>query len=172
MVRLALEKAPAGSRVHAVAEQGIPARVIAEAIGRQLDVLAVSIAPEEAAAHFGWIGAFFGLDMQGSSEQTRELLGWTPSHPGLLDDLAAGHYFRATSNSAQVPESSSVRGAAGTSGDVLGWPDRRARGRTRLTSRELPLLRATRKAREVAPAPEGSQGARSEPGGREPGCPD
>jgi nucleoside-diphosphate-sugar epimerase len=94
LVRLALEKAPAGSRVHAVAEQGIPARDIAEAIGRQLDLPVVPVAPEDAAAHFGWIGMFFGLDMQGSSALTRELLDWVPTHPGLLDDLAAGHYFR------------------------------------------------------------------------------
>jgi nucleoside-diphosphate-sugar epimerase len=102
MVRLALDKAPAGSRMHAVAEQGIPARDIAQAIGQQLEVPVVSIAPEDAAAHFGWIGAFFGLDMQGSSERTRELLGWTPTHPELLDDLAAGHYFRAAGDSTQV----------------------------------------------------------------------
>jgi nucleoside-diphosphate-sugar epimerase len=99
MVASALEKAPAGSRVHAVAESGIPAKDIAMAIGRQLDVPVVSIAPEDAAAHFGWIAAFFGLDMQGSSERTQELLGWTPTRPGLLDDLVAGHYFRAADDS-------------------------------------------------------------------------
>lgn len=94
MVHLALEKAPAGSRVHGVAEEGIPTREIAEVIGRHLDVPVVSIAPEQAAEHFGWIGAFFALDIAASSTLTRELLGWTPTHPGLIEDLDAGHYFR------------------------------------------------------------------------------
>ena len=95
MVALALEKAPAGSRVHGVAEEGIPTRAIAEVIGRHLGVPVVSIAPEDAAAHFGWLGAFFALDIPASSALTRQLLDWTPTHPGLLEDLAAGHYFRA-----------------------------------------------------------------------------
>jgi nucleoside-diphosphate-sugar epimerase len=92
LVALALEKAPAGSRVHAAAEEGIPARDIAEAIGRSLGVPAASVAPEDADAHFGWIGRFFALDMTASSTLTRELLDWTPTRPGLLEDLAAGHY--------------------------------------------------------------------------------
>lgn len=94
LVGLALEQAPAGSRVHAVAEEGIPTREIAEAIGRHLGVPVVSIAPEQAAGHFGWLGAFFALDIRASSTLTRELLGWTPTHPGLIEDLDAGHYFR------------------------------------------------------------------------------
>ena len=94
MVRLALEKAPAGSIVHAVGEEGVAARDIAEAIGRGLDIPVTSVALDDAAAHFGWMGAFFALDVPTSSALTRELLGWTPSHPGLLDDLEAGHYFR------------------------------------------------------------------------------
>jgi nucleoside-diphosphate-sugar epimerase len=93
MVRLALEKAPAGSRVHGVAEEGIPTRQIAEVIGRRLDVPVVSIAPEQAAAHFDWLGMFFAMDLPSSSTRTRELLGWTPTHPGLIEDLEAGHYF-------------------------------------------------------------------------------
>ncbi|MCU1475806.1 MAG: oxidoreductase [Subtercola sp.] len=97
MVRLALEKAPAGSRVHAVGEQGILARQIAEVIGRQLDVPVVSVAPDDVAAHFGWIGAFFGLDIPASSDLTQQLLGWTPTHPGLIDDLEASYYFRSAS---------------------------------------------------------------------------
>lgn len=92
LVRLALEQAPAGSAVHAVGEEGIPARDIAEAIGRRLDVPVVSVAPEEAAEHFGWIGSFFALDVPASSALTRERLGWTPTHPGLLADLEAGYY--------------------------------------------------------------------------------
>lgn len=94
LVRLALEKAPAGSRMHAVAEEGIPARTIAEAIGRQLGVPAVSVASDDAAEHFGWIGAFFALDVPASSAITQELLGWTPTHPGLVADLDAGYYVR------------------------------------------------------------------------------
>jgi nucleoside-diphosphate-sugar epimerase len=97
MVSLALEKAASGSIVHGVGEQGVPARVIAEAIGRHLDVPVVSVAPEDAAEHFGWIGAIFSLDLPASSVLTQELLGWTPSHPGLIQDLEAGHYFRTVS---------------------------------------------------------------------------
>lgn len=92
LVRLALERSPAGSVVHAVAEEGVPARDIAAAIGRGLGVPAVSVAPDDAAAHFGWIGMFFALDIPASSALTRERLNWTPTHPGLLDDLAAGCY--------------------------------------------------------------------------------
>lgn len=94
MVRLALENAPAGSVVHAVAEEGITARQIAEAIGRGLGVPVASVAPDDAADHFGWIAAFFALDIPASSAITQEMLGWAPSHPGLIADLEAGSYFR------------------------------------------------------------------------------
>ena len=94
LVRLALDSAPAGSRVHAVAEEGVTAREIAEEIGRQLGIPTASIAPSDADAHFGWIGRFFAVDMPASSAITREQLGWTPSHPVLLADLAAGYYTR------------------------------------------------------------------------------
>ena len=94
MIALALEKAPAGAVVHGVGEEGVAAREIAEAIGRHLGVPAASIAPDDLAAHFGWIGAFFGVDMPASSTRTQELLGWTPTHPTLLADLEAGYYFR------------------------------------------------------------------------------
>jgi nucleoside-diphosphate-sugar epimerase len=94
LVRLALEQAPRGSRVHAVAEDGVPAREIAGVIGRHLDVPVVSVPSEEAAEHFGWIGAFFALDLPAGSTETRRLLGWTATGPGLLEDLEAGHYFR------------------------------------------------------------------------------
>lgn len=97
LIRLALEKAPAGSVVHGVGEEGIPAREIADIIGRGLDVPVTSVAPEDVAAHFGWIGAFFGLDIPASSTLTQQMLGWTPTHPGLLEDLEAGHYFRPAS---------------------------------------------------------------------------
>lgn len=94
LVRLALQTAPAGSVVHAVAEEGVPARTIAEAIGSQLGVPVAPVAPEAAAEHFGWIGAFFALDVPASSALTQDLLGWTPTHPGLIEDLRAGHYVR------------------------------------------------------------------------------
>jgi nucleoside-diphosphate-sugar epimerase len=92
MVRLALEKAPAGSRVHAVAETGIPSRDIAAAIGETLGLPVTSVTPEDADAHFGWIGGFFGMDVTATSTRTRELLGWTPTGPTLLEDLASGAY--------------------------------------------------------------------------------
>lgn len=97
LVRLALDKAPAGSVVHAVGEEGIPTRTIAEVIGRHLGVPVAVIPPEEAAAHFGWIGAFFALDAPTSSAFTQDMLGWSPTHPGLLADLEAGYYFRSVS---------------------------------------------------------------------------
>jgi len=78
--------------VHAVGEEGVPARDIAEAIGRALGVPAAPVATKEAAAHFGWIGGFFALDLPASSALTRERLGWRPTGPTLLEDLAAGAY--------------------------------------------------------------------------------
>jgi nucleoside-diphosphate-sugar epimerase len=92
LVRLALEKAPAGQSVHAVAEEGVPTRAIAEAIGRGLGVPVESVPAERAADHFGWIGMFFGADCTASSQKTRELLGWEPTGPTLLEDLDAGFY--------------------------------------------------------------------------------
>jgi nucleoside-diphosphate-sugar epimerase len=95
LFRLALEAAPAGSAVHAVAEEGVPIRDIAEVIGRHLDIPVVSISPADAHEHFTWLGGFLGLDSPTSSAQTRELLRWRPTHAGLIDDLDQGHYFRA-----------------------------------------------------------------------------
>jgi nucleoside-diphosphate-sugar epimerase len=94
LVLLGLDKAPAGSRLHAVAESGVPARAIAEAIGRGLGLPSRSVRPEDAAAHFGWIGAFFAMDMSSSSVLTQELFDWKPTGPTLLEDLAGGSYFR------------------------------------------------------------------------------
>jgi nucleoside-diphosphate-sugar epimerase len=94
--RLTLEKAPTGP-VHAIAEEGVPTRTIAEVIGRHLNVPAASIAPADAAAHFGFLGAFFGIDSPASSARTREVLGWQPVHHGLIADLDEGHYFDAAS---------------------------------------------------------------------------
>jgi nucleoside-diphosphate-sugar epimerase len=94
LYRLALESAPAGTVLHAVAEEGVPTREIAQVIGRQLDLPVVSIDPDEAGDHFGWIGAFFGLDVPASSALTRERTGWEPTHVGLIADLEQGHYFQ------------------------------------------------------------------------------
>jgi nucleoside-diphosphate-sugar epimerase len=93
LFRLALESAPAGSRLHGVAEEGVPFRDFAEAIGRGLGVPAASIAPQDAAGHFGFLGAFAAADNPASSALTRQRLGWTPVHPGLIADLGDGHYF-------------------------------------------------------------------------------
>jgi nucleoside-diphosphate-sugar epimerase len=95
LYRLAVERSPAGSVWHAVGDEGVPTREIAEVIGRHLRVPVVSIAPEEADDHFGWIGAFFALDAPASSALTRERMGWEPVHPGLIADLEEGHYFKA-----------------------------------------------------------------------------
>ncbi len=92
LYRLVLEKHEAGSRYHAVAEEGIPARDIAEVIGRGLKVPVVSLSPEEAAAHFGWLSMFADLDLPASSAQTQERLGWHPTGPGLIADLAQMQY--------------------------------------------------------------------------------
>lgn len=100
LYRLALENARAGSVFHAVADEGVPTRDIAEVIGRHLDVPVVSVAPEDAAEHFGWIGAFFGIDAPASSALTRQRLGWQPTHAGLIADLEEGHYFRSAQTAA------------------------------------------------------------------------
>ncbi len=87
LYRLALEKHDAGAKYHAVAEEGVPLRDIAEVVGRGLKIPVVSLSPDEAAAHFGWLGMFAGRDLPASSAQTRERLGWQPTGPGLLADL-------------------------------------------------------------------------------------
>jgi nucleoside-diphosphate-sugar epimerase len=93
--RLALEHASAGTVWHAVAEQGVPTRTIAEVIGRHLDVPVTSIAAEKAVDHFGWLGVFWSLDAPATSELTRQQLGWSPTGPGLVADVEQGHYFDA-----------------------------------------------------------------------------
>jgi nucleoside-diphosphate-sugar epimerase len=93
LFRLALEHAPAGSTLHAVADEGVPIKAIAEVIGRHLDVPVVSISPEDAPEHFTWLAGFLGADSPASSTLTRELLGWQPTQPGLIEDLDKGHYF-------------------------------------------------------------------------------
>jgi nucleoside-diphosphate-sugar epimerase len=87
LYRLAIEKAEPGARYHAVAEEGIPLRSIAETIGRRLNLPVKSIAAQDAQAHFGWLAMFAGLDAPASSKQTRKRLGWQPTGPGLIADL-------------------------------------------------------------------------------------
>ena len=92
LVQLAVDKATPGTVLHAVAEEGIATSDIAAAIGRFLHVPVESIPADRAKAHFDWLGMFFGADAPASSARTRELLGWTPTHATLLEDIAAGHY--------------------------------------------------------------------------------
>jgi nucleoside-diphosphate-sugar epimerase len=98
LYRLALEKHEAGARYHAVAEEGVPIWDIADAIGRGLKVPVVSQSPEEAAAHFGWLGMFVVRDLCASSVQTQERLGWRPTGPGLIADLDGVNYFEHTAH--------------------------------------------------------------------------
>lgn len=86
--------APAGSRLHACAEAGIPLRDIAEVIGRLLDLPVVNISRADADAHFGFLGRFVRADDPTSSALTQRLLAWRPTHPDLIEDLDEGHYFR------------------------------------------------------------------------------
>ena len=92
LYRLALERHEAGARYHAVAEEGVPVRQIAEVIGAGLRVPPVSLSPAEAADHFGWLGPFAGLDLPASSAWTRERLGWEPTGPSLIADLERMDY--------------------------------------------------------------------------------
>ncbi|MGA2537626.1 MAG: SDR family oxidoreductase [Terracidiphilus sp.] len=92
LYRLALEKGTAGARYHAVAEEGVPLKDIATVIGRGLNVPVISISPEQAQEHFGFLGSFAGWDAQTSSAQTRTKLGWNPTGPDLLTDLGTMRY--------------------------------------------------------------------------------
>jgi nucleoside-diphosphate-sugar epimerase len=94
LFRLAVEKAPAGTVLHGTGEQGTAIRDIAEVMGRHLGVPTASIAPDDAVAHFGFLGAFLQLDSPVSNDITREVLGWEPTGPTLLEDLDAGHYYK------------------------------------------------------------------------------
>ena len=94
LYRLVVEKTGPGTTVyHAVQEEGVALREIAETIGNGLKVPVVSIGPEKSGEHFGWLGAFAGLDMPASSEWTRRALGWEPTGPGLIEDLTNMRYF-------------------------------------------------------------------------------
>ncbi|MDH2391128.1 SDR family oxidoreductase [Streptomyces sp. HNM0663] len=87
LFRLAVEKAPAGSVLHGVGEEGVAIRAIAEAVGLRVNVPVAAVAAEDAGAHFGFLARLVGLDMPASNRLTRELLGWEPTRPGLIDDL-------------------------------------------------------------------------------------
>jgi nucleoside-diphosphate-sugar epimerase len=92
LYRLALEKHEAGSRYNAVTEEGVPMKEIAEVISRGLKVPVVSLSPEEAQGHFGWLAMFASVDMPASSALTRQRLGWKPTGPGLIADLEQMRY--------------------------------------------------------------------------------
>jgi nucleoside-diphosphate-sugar epimerase len=93
LFRLALEAAPAGSRLHAAGDEGVPLREVAEVIGRHLNLPVTGISREEADGHFGFLAGFVSLDAPASSARTEKLLDWRPTHPGLIADLEEGHYF-------------------------------------------------------------------------------
>jgi len=94
LFRLALEAAPAGSRLHGASEEGVLFRDIAEVIGRQLELPVVSIAAEDVGDHFGWLSVVVSIDNPTSSVLTRERLGWQPEGPSLIEDIEQGHYFK------------------------------------------------------------------------------
>jgi len=91
--RLALERGGKGGPFHAVADEGVPFKEIAEVIGRRLDIPVVAKSPQEATDHFGWFTMFAGFDVPTSSERTRALLGWKPEQPGLIADIDHPAYF-------------------------------------------------------------------------------
>jgi nucleoside-diphosphate-sugar epimerase len=93
LFRLAIESAPAGSALHAVGDEGVPIREVAEVFAAHLGVPAVSVTPGQAGEYVGFLGGFWGLDSPASAQITRELLGWEPTRPGLIADLEEGHYF-------------------------------------------------------------------------------
>jgi len=94
LARLAVESAPAGSVLHAVGDEGVAFREIAEAMGGQLGIPTASVTPADAPEHFSFLGHFVGMDSPASAAITRELLGWEPTGPGLLADLKQDHYYR------------------------------------------------------------------------------
>jgi nucleoside-diphosphate-sugar epimerase len=94
LARLAVEAAPAGSVLHAVGDEGVAFRDIAETMGRHLGLPAASVAPAAAAEHFGFLGHLVSLDSPATATITRELLGWEPTGPSLVEDLEQDHYYR------------------------------------------------------------------------------
>jgi nucleoside-diphosphate-sugar epimerase len=95
LYRLVLEKDTNGATYHAVADEGVPVRDIANVIGRQLHLPVVAKQRDEATEHFGWLAPFFGMDGPASSAQTQQKLGWRPVQPGLIPDIDSAHYFEA-----------------------------------------------------------------------------
>lgn len=93
LYRLAIEQGAANGPYHAVADEGVPFKQIADVIGRRLGLPVVSKTQEEAEGHFGWIARFAAMDMPASSARTRSALGWQPEQPGLIADLDQDHYF-------------------------------------------------------------------------------
>lgn len=93
LYRLVVEKGSAGANYHAIADEGVPVRDIANTIGQHLNVPVVSKSHEEAAPYFGWLANFAAMHMPASSAQTQKELGWRPSQPGLIADLDQGQYF-------------------------------------------------------------------------------
>jgi nucleoside-diphosphate-sugar epimerase len=102
LFRLALEHAPAGSTLHAVADEGVTIHDVAAVIGRHLSLPVVSISPDDAGEHFTWLAGFLAADSPASSALTQELLGWHPTHTGLIEDLDAGHYFHSPAPAARA----------------------------------------------------------------------
>ncbi|MFE9865037.1 SDR family oxidoreductase [Streptomyces sp. NPDC005506] len=94
LFRLAVESAPAGTPLHAVAEEGVPFRDIAEAIGRGLGLPAVSLAAGDVSEHFSFLAPLVSLDSPASSALTQKRLGWQPTHLTLIADIEEGHYFK------------------------------------------------------------------------------
>ncbi len=96
LYRLALERGESGAAYHAVGDEGVPTRDIAGAIGKRLSLPVESVAPEEAMAHFGWMGMFASVDMPATSHITQAKLGWKPTHTGLIEDIATGTHLGRT----------------------------------------------------------------------------
>jgi nucleoside-diphosphate-sugar epimerase len=109
LYRLALEKLEAGARYHAVAEEGVPMRDIAEVIGRGLKVPVISVSPEEAPAHFGWLAAFAGRDLPASGALTQKRLAWHPTGPGLIADLEQMRYQETVTDVASAAPARAAR---------------------------------------------------------------
>jgi nucleoside-diphosphate-sugar epimerase len=95
LFRLALENAPAGAKLHGVADAGVPFRQIAEAIGTGLGLPVTAVSAQDAEAHFGYLAPFVALDNPSSNAHTKTLLGWQPERPGLLEDIQRGGYLTA-----------------------------------------------------------------------------
>ena len=102
LYRLAFEKLETNSRYHAVAEEGVPMREIAEVIGRGLKAPVISVTPEEAPTHFGWLAAFAGRDLPASGALTQERLAWRPTGPGLISDLEKMRYYETGTDAASA----------------------------------------------------------------------